>query len=122
MARPESVDEYIALAPRELRSRLREIRAIIRAAAPGALEKLSYGMPYYSLGGRLAYFAYAKNHIGLYLPPPVIQDHRAELKAYETAKATVRFPHERRLPKGLIAKLVKARAKLNLEKTALRRR
>lgn len=35
-ARPKSITEYIQGAPKEARKKLREMRACIRAAAPGA--------------------------------------------------------------------------------------
>lgn len=108
-----TVDEYIASAPQEVQGRLKEIRKIIKECAPNAEEKLSYGMPYYGYKGRLAYFAYAKKHIGLYVMPPVIDDHKRELKDYQTATATVRFPLDENLPIPLIKKLVKAGVKNN---------
>ena len=113
MPKPATVDEYIAGAPKELRPKLREMRIVIKTAAPGALEKLSYQMPYYHHKGRVAYFAYFKNHIGLYIPTPVIAQHRAELKGYVTAAATVQFPHAKKLNKTLIKKLVRARVNMN---------
>jgi len=73
-------------------------------------------MPYYGYRGRVAYFQFSKNHIGLYIPPPVIQDHKRELERYHTAMATVRFPLDKKLPLALIKKLVKARVKWNEEK------
>lgn len=109
------VDEYIASAPKEVRDKLRELRGVIIAAAPNAQEKISYGMPYYGYKGRLVYFAHAKKHIGLYIPTPIIEEHKSELKGYETAKATVRFPHTEELPAALIKKLIKARVKKNEE-------
>lgn len=72
-------------------------------------------MPYYGYKGRLAYFGLAKNHIGLYIPPPVVADHKDELKEYKTATATVQFPNDKPLPISLIKKLVKARVKINEE-------
>ena len=78
-------------------------------------ERISYGMPYYEYKGRLAYFSLWKVHIGLYIPTPVIEEHKSELKDYETAKATVRFPINKPLPVTLIKKLVKARVKKNEE-------
>jgi uncharacterized protein YdhG (YjbR/CyaY superfamily) len=56
------VDEYIAL--REVQDRLRELRAIIKSAAPRAEERISYHMPYYHYKGRLVYFGLSKvsNH------------------------------------------------------------
>jgi len=113
MKKAVSVDAYISEAPKELQGKLKELRRVIRATAPDAVEKISYGMPYYGYKGRLAYFALAKHHIGVYIPTPVIADFKRELKGYETAKATVRFPHGKKLPVGLIRKLIRARMTLN---------
>ena len=111
--KPTSVETYIAAAPIEVRRKLRDLRRAIRACAPSAEERISYGMPYYHYKGRLAYFAAFKRHIGLYVPTPVIEEHKSELNGYEAAKATVRFPIEKKLPVKLIKKLVRARMKMN---------
>lgn len=111
--KPKNVDAYIAAAPKEVQGKLKELRAIIRAAAPSAVERISYKMPYYAYKGRLAYFAFAKAHLGLYLPTPVIEEYKSELKSYETTKATLRLPLDKKLPVGLIKKLVRARMKKN---------
>jgi len=114
MKRSSSVQEYIANAPTKIRPKLREMRSLIKSAAPKAEEKISYGMPYYGYKGRLAYFRLSTHHIGLYIPPPIINQHEKELKAYSTSNAaTVRFPLNKPLPKALIKKLVKARVKYN---------
>ncbi len=113
MLKQKSVKAYIAAAPKEVRGKLKELRAAIRKTAPKAQERISYGMPYYSYKGRLAYFAIAKKHIGLYIPTPVIEEHKKDLRNYGTAKATVRFPIEKRLPLALVKKLIKARMKKN---------
>ena len=113
MPKPKDMDAYIAAAPKEVRGKLKEIRTVIRKAAPDAEERISYGIPYYGYKGRLAYFAAFKKHIGLYVPTPVIEEHKSELTNYETAKATIRFPLNKKLPLGLIKKLVKARMKKN---------
>ena len=113
MKKATTVDAYIAAAPKEVRGRLAKLRAAIKAAAPKAEERMSYGMPYYGHKGRLAYFAAAKHHVGLYIPPPVIAQHAKELKGYHTATATVRFPNAKPLPLALIKKLVRARIKVN---------
>jgi uncharacterized protein YdhG (YjbR/CyaY superfamily) len=111
--KPKSVDEYISQAPEVLQGKLKEIRSVIQEVAPQAEEKLSYGMPYYGYKGRLAYFAYARNHVGLYVMPPIIEDHKKELEGYVTAKATVQFPLDQDLPIPLIRKLVTAGVKQN---------
>lgn len=108
MTRAKSVDAYIAQAPKEMQKKLETIRSIIMHVAPQAVETMSYGMPYYSYKGRLAYFAYAKHHIGLYVMPPVVAQHKKELEGYKTATATVRFPLDKALPQALIRKLVAA--------------
>ena len=113
---PKDVDAYIAKAPKEVQSKLKELRTVIRKTAPTAVERISYGMPYYGYKGRLVYFGLAKGHIGLYIPTPVIEEHKSELKDYETTQATVRFPLDKKLPIALIKKLVKARMKKNEEK------
>ena len=113
MKRAKTVADYIEGAPKEVRGKLKQIRAIIKQAAPKVEERISYGMPYYGYKGRLAYFAYAKHHIGLYAMPPVIQNHEKELKKYRTSKATIRFPLDEKLPIALIKKLIKAGIKRN---------
>ena len=110
---PKDVDEYIFRSPKSLHAKIRELRAIIKTAVPLAKESISYGMPYYSYKGRLVYFRLSKKHIGLYLPTPVIAEHKKELTDYETSEATIRFPFDKKLPVALINKLVKARIKKN---------
>jgi len=48
-ARPKSITEYISAAPKEAQKKLREMRACIRASAPGAKESLKWGMPAFFL-------------------------------------------------------------------------
>ncbi len=113
MRKPRDVDAYIASAPKVGRAKLKELRAVIKRTAPEAEERISYGMPYYAYRGRLAYFRLWKNHIGLYIPTPVIEEHKSVLGRYETSGATVRFPLDRKLPSALIRKLVRARLRKN---------
>ncbi len=70
-------------------------------------------MPYYDYKGRLAWFGLAKAYIGLYLRPPVVEEHRNELAGYETTKSAVRFPLDEKVPVLLIKRLVKARMRKN---------
>ncbi|HLC79676.1 MAG TPA: DUF1801 domain-containing protein [archaeon] len=113
MKKPKDVASYILAAPKEARGKLKDIRSAIKKAAPSAIESISYGMPYYSYKGRLVYFACAKEHIGLYIPPPIVEEHKSELKNYSTSRATVRFPLGQKLPLLLIKKLIRAAVKNN---------
>lgn len=107
------VDTYIAAAPEAVQPRLRQLRALIRAEAPNATEKMSYGIPFYEYGvkpgtfaSRLIYFAVQKNHIALY-PAGDAQG----LEQYLTERSTLRFPLDKPLPVARIRTLVRARVK-----------
>ncbi len=113
MSKPRTVDEYISAAPKDARSKLEEVRAAIREAAPGAVESISYGMAYYNYKGRLAWFGLHTTHIGLYLRPPVVEEHSKDLEGYETTKSAVHLPLDKKIPVALVKKLVKARASMN---------
>ncbi len=113
MKKSKTVDEYIKNVPKEAQGKLKELRKIIKQTVPQAEEKISYGMPYYKYHTALAYFAAAKSHIGLYIPPPVIAEHKKELAGYTTAKATVQLPLDKKLSTTLIKKLLRARKKIN---------
>ena len=106
---PKAVTAYIAHSPPRARLMLRPIRAAIKAAAPKAVEKLSYGMPYYSHHGRLAYFAAFREHVSVYIPGRVLKTHAKEIAPYWRGKATLQFPIGTKVPVRLIAKLVRAR-------------
>ena len=54
----KSVDEYIALQPEPVQEVLTLVRNTIRKAVPDAEEVISYQIPAYKMGGRVAlYFA-----------------------------------------------------------------
>jgi uncharacterized protein YdhG (YjbR/CyaY superfamily) len=108
MTVPRSVDEYIAASPTVVQRMLQQLREIIRAAAPEAEERISYGMPYYYFGGRLAYFQAHSHHLGLYSFS--LEDARAAgLEQYTSAKATLQFPFDQPLPTAGIHTLVENR-------------
>ena len=112
MSAPRSVDEYIGSAPELVQTMLNDLRDTIRSAAPQADERLSYGMPYYHLNGRLAYFQAHARHIGLYSFST--DDARAVgLEQYMTAKSTLRFPLDQAMPLAAIRKLIERRVNTN---------
>ena len=115
--KPATIDEYIAGFPKETQTYLRQIRTTIKEAAPDAEEKISYGMPTFTLAGKyLIYFAGYKKHVGLY-PVPGNKTFEKDFSAYKTSgKGTIQFPLDKPIPFGLITKIVKFRVKENLEK------
>jgi len=112
-ASPNPIDAYIAASPREAQAKLRQVRAAVKEVAPNAKESISYKMPYYSYKGRLAWFGLHTTHIGLYLRPPVIEEHKGELKGYQTTKSAVHLDLDKEIPIALVKKLVRARLKKN---------
>lgn len=107
------VDAYIRAAPTKAQPMLTRLRELIKAAAPEAEERISYGMPFYEYNGRLVYFAGYANHVGLYAAVPANNLYAGELKRYMAAKSTIRFPLGDPLPDALVTKVVKARVKEN---------
>ena len=105
----KDVPEYIGAAPKETRAQLRELRRLVKAAVPKAVESISYGMPYYKYDGRpLTGFAAFKEHIGVFALPV---HGSKEAKPYVHAKGTLHFPIGGPMPMALLTTMVKERAK-----------
>ena len=113
---PATVDEYIAVFPKEVQKLLQQVRTTIKKAALTAEEVINYGMPAYKLNGMLVYFAGYKNHIGFYPVPSGMKAFEKELSKYKSGKGSAQFPIDQPLPLALVTKIVKFRVKENLEK------
>jgi len=113
--RPKSVTEYISAAPKDAQKKLREMRACIRKAAPGAKESLKWGMPAFSYRRILVTFAAFKHHIGFYPTPSAVSAFANDLSQFVTAKGSIQFPLEKHLPLDLIRKITAFRVRESLE-------
>lgn len=108
-AAPKTVDEYLAALPAQARQRITELLNVARAAAPGATETISYGMPTLKVGKARVHIAAWKSHCGLYgMDGAALAAHHDEVKPYLAEKSTVRFPYAEPLSAALAAGLVKA--------------
>lgn len=115
---PSTIEQYIAGSAPEARPLLKEIRRVVRAAAPEAEEVISYRMPAFRQHGILIYFAAFKHHIGVF--PPVSGDAKLEeaLEPYAGPKGNLRFPMDRPVPHALIRRIVRLRLKQNLARAS----
>jgi uncharacterized protein YdhG (YjbR/CyaY superfamily) len=109
-AKTNTIDEYIAMYPKEVQEILEKVRETIRKAAPEAEETIGYGMPAFKLKGNLVYFAAFKKHVGFYPAPRGIEQFKNELSAYK----------DKPIPYDLISKIVAFRVKENLEKAEVK--
>lgn len=118
-ATPEKVDEYIYSQPADDRTGLEKLRQAIKAAAPGAEEVISYGMPAFKYAGRmLVGYANYKNHIGFYpWDSKTVALFKEELKKLPTSVGAIQLPKTRPVPVTLVKKIVKARMKENSNKS-----
>ena len=110
---PESVDEYVASFPPEIRDVLEQVRAAIHAGVPGGEEKVRYGMGAVMLGGRYAlHFAGWKHHVGLYPVPAFDDPLEQEVAPYRSKKDTVNFPYAKHVPYELITRMAEEISRL----------
>ena len=120
-AAPGTIEAYLAANPPEARRILTRLRRIVREEAPGATERIAYGMPAFELGGPLVYFAAFQGHLGFYALPSGTAAFRAELEPYRSGKGSVQFPLPGEPPWALVRAMVRFRVKENAAKAARKR-
>ncbi|MBP7650478.1 MAG: DUF1801 domain-containing protein [Phenylobacterium sp.] len=108
MPAPADTDAYLATVPEPQREALQVLRRQLLAAAPGATECVSYGMPAIRRTGVLVWFAAGKAHCALY-PSGLVAEFADRLTGYQTSKGAIRFQPEKPLPPQLIADIVARR-------------
>jgi uncharacterized protein YdhG (YjbR/CyaY superfamily) len=114
-----SIDEYIAGFPPETQKVLEELRALIKASAPGATETISYAIPTFDLNGKhLVHFAGYERHVGLYPAPSGLEAFKEALMPYKQGKGSVQFPLGQPLPTDLIRRIVEFRVAENTSKAS----
>ncbi len=105
------IDEYIAALPEDQAQSLAALRRTVAAAAPDAVEAISYSMPAFKIGKRvLIYYAAFKDHLSLFPASGSVMDKLgAPLQAYFTGKGTLQFTPDKPLPDDLVRQIVAIR-------------
>jgi uncharacterized protein YdhG (YjbR/CyaY superfamily) len=106
-----SIDEYIAAQSEDVQPILIKVRDTIRAAAPDAVEKISWQMPTYRQSENLIHFCAQTKHLGIH--PGAIDRFPDELKKrlvpYKTSKGAIQFPYDKPIDYDLIADITRWR-------------
>lgn len=111
IAKPKSIDAYLATLDDEKRAALESLRKTILSIIPRAEECISYAMPAFRLDGKVvagfiatkkgcSYFPFSGSTLG------TLAD---ELAGYEMTKSALHFDPAKPLPVKLVRKLIKAR-------------
>lgn len=117
----KNIDEYIAYFSKDIQKQLEFIRELIAKNAPGATEKISYGIPTFALHGNLVHFAAYQDHLGFYPGSSAIVHFAKELQTYDIAKGTLRLPLDQTIPAKLLTKIIQFCVESNLEKHTLKK-
>lgn len=119
MAKPSTVEEYLATLPDDRRAGVEQLRKTIKAAAPEATETIAYSMPAMrSHGGQflVSYAAYKKHYSLFPASDAVVEACGEELEPYLAGKGTIQFPADKALPTALVTKILKVRVAENAER------
>ena len=116
----ETFNDYEMEYSPEIQRRLEKVRLAVKSAVPEAKERISYNMPSFCYHGNLVYYGAFKNHIGFYpASKTVFEKFKDELKIYkQSGKGTLHFIYEKPIPLKLIKKIVKLRAKENIDRNS----
>ncbi len=107
------VDEYLGSLEEPKRSTLEALRTTILGVVPDAEQGISYGLPAFSVQGKVvAGFAAFKNHLS-YLPHSgsVFPEVGEEIAHYTRSTGALRFPIDAPLPESLVRKLITIRVR-----------
>ena len=105
------IDAYLATLSDDAAAALSALRRTIASTAPSAVEAISYGAPAFRYRGRplVSYAAYT-DHCSLFpMGPEAIDALGDAVAAYRTAKGTLQFTPEHRLPDELVIRIVQTR-------------
>ena len=112
MSKMKDIDSYIKRYSSTEQKLLQELRELIRATTKGE-ECISYSMPAFRYQGKIvACFRMYANHLGFYpYSGSILKEFLPQLKKYKTSTGAVQLPKDKKLPKTLLQKILRARMK-----------
>jgi len=107
-AKPTTVDEYLVTLAPGTRDVVAHLRDVVHDTVPGLGERISYGIPTFTLDDRyVVYLAGWAHHVSLYPVPDVADDDLARsLARYQDGKGTLRFPLAEPVPDDVVRDVV----------------
>ena len=104
------IREYLASLSPDTRRAVAQLRALIRAAAPKAVEGRSYGIIGYKIDGRpFIYCGGFRRHVALYPVTAAMRRDADAIAPYQASKGTLKFPLDAPVPVALVKRLLKTR-------------
>ena len=122
MPKYEDVDDYMTGLPDDRRAAMEQLRSTIRAAAPDAIEAISYNMPSFRQDGRflVSYEAF-KRHYSLFpWNDEMVAELGEELKPYAVGKGTIRFPADEPIPVELVTRIIEIKIRQHAQEADAR--
>lgn len=109
--KPKTVEEYFAILTEPGKTKLQELRTILKNVAPNAKEGLKWGKPVFESNYILFAYSAHKAHLSFIPTGPALKPFEDELSEYTTKKDSVQFTYDQPLPEELIRKIAEYRKK-----------
>ena len=111
MPRFASYEAYVASLPDDRRAGVERLRVAAVAAAPEAVEAISYDMPALRLDGHfLVSWAAYKWHYSLFpASAAVVQELGEDIRPFLAGRGTIRFPADQPIPEDIVTRVVRTR-------------
>ncbi|ARU53217.1 uncharacterized protein YdhG (YjbR/CyaY superfamily) [Cellulosimicrobium cellulans] len=105
--KPTTVDEYLATLTPSARDVVAHLRAVVHDTVPGLGERISYGIPTFTLDDRyVVYLAGWAHHVSLYPVPETDDELARRIARYQDGKGTLRFSLAEPVPDDVVRAVV----------------
>lgn len=120
MTETTPVDAYLSTLPDDRRAWMQRLRETIRAAAPDAVEVITYKMPGFKSHGTflVSYDAYSRHYSLFPASEAVVEACGEALAPFLTGRGTISFPVGLPVPVELVTRIVEVRVAENAARGA----